>query len=132
MRIARSLGAAAILAALAPAPAFAQQLGIGTMAQGTAGYSMASAIAKTLADKGKVNIRVQPAGGTSQYVPLIDSGELDFGVVNIIEAKEALTGQGQMPPAQPGQPGQPGMVHVEGAGPIDPAIMGGPSTRSVA
>ena len=24
------------------------------------------------------------------------------------------------------------MVHVEGAGPIDPAVMGGPSTRSVA
>lgn len=24
-----------------------------------------------------------------------------------------------------------GMVHVKGAGPIDPAIMGGPSTRSV-
>ncbi len=27
---------------------------------------------------------------------------------------------------------QPGMVHVRGAGPIDPAVMGGPSTRSVA
>ena len=26
----------------------------------------------------------------------------------------------------------PGMVHVKGAGPIDPAIVGGPSTRSVA
>jgi hypothetical protein len=25
-----------------------------------------------------------------------------------------------------------GMVHVQGAGPIDPAIMGGPSSRSVA
>jgi hypothetical protein len=25
-----------------------------------------------------------------------------------------------------------GMVHVRGAGPIDPAILGGPSTRSVA
>ena len=25
-----------------------------------------------------------------------------------------------------------GMVHVQGAGPIDPAIIGGPSTRSVA
>jgi hypothetical protein len=25
-----------------------------------------------------------------------------------------------------------GMVHVKGAGPIDPAVMGGPSTRSVA
>jgi hypothetical protein len=30
-----------------------------------------------------------------------------------------------------GQQGQ-GVVHVQGAGPIDPAILGGPSTRSVA
>ncbi|MDN4518965.1 hypothetical protein JN086_16950 [Mycolicibacterium austroafricanum] len=27
---------------------------------------------------------------------------------------------------------QPEMVHVRGAGPIDPAVLGGPSTRSVA
>jgi hypothetical protein len=94
MRIARSFGAAAILAALTIGSASAQQFGIGTMAQGTAGYSMAAAIAKVLSDKAKLNVRVQPAGGTSQFVPLVDSGELDFGVVNIIEAKEALTGTG--------------------------------------
>lgn len=39
------------------------------------------------------------------------------------KAKDALSGQ---------QAQQPGMVNVQGAGPIDPAIMGGPSTRSVA
>ncbi len=86
--------AAAMFAAAFAVPAHAQQFGIGTMGQGTAGYSMAAAIAKVLADKAKLNVRIQPAGGTSQYVPLIDSGELDFGVVNIIEAKEALTGTG--------------------------------------
>jgi TRAP transporter TAXI family solute receptor len=86
--------AAAMLAVTLAAPAHAQQLGIGTMGQGTAGYSMAAAIAKVLSDKAKLNVRVQPAGGTSQFVPLVDSGELDFGVVNIIEAKEALTGTG--------------------------------------
>ncbi len=85
---------AALTGAFSALPASAQQLGIGTMGQGTAGYSMAAAIAKVLSDKGKLNVRVQPAGGTSAYVPLIESGELDFGVVNIIEAKEALTGTG--------------------------------------
>jgi hypothetical protein len=30
------------------------------------------------------------------------------------------------------QPQGPGAVHVQGAGPIDPAMLGGPSTRSVA
>jgi hypothetical protein len=90
----RTLAAAALTGAIAAAPASAQQLGIGTMGQGTAGYSMAAAIAKVLSDKAKLNVRVQPAGGTSQFVPLVDSGELDLGVVNIIEAKEALTGTG--------------------------------------
>jgi len=42
------------------------------------------------------------------------------------KAKEAAQ-QAQQAFAQQGQ----GMVHVHGAGPIDPAIMGGPSTRSV-
>ncbi len=93
MRMLRPLAAALCGAALAM-PAHSQQIGIGTMGQGTAGYSMAAAIAKTLSDKAKIGVRVQPAGGTSQFVPLIDSGELDFGVVNIIEAKEALTGTG--------------------------------------
>jgi hypothetical protein len=32
---------------------------------------------------------------------------------------------------QAGQQQGDGMVHVRGAGPIDPAVMGGPSTRSV-
>ena len=45
------------------------------------------------------------------------------------KAKKAAQ-QAQQAFAQP-QQGQ-GMVHVQGAGPIDPAIMGGPSTRSVA
>jgi len=50
------------------------------------------------------------------------------------KAKDAITGQAAaaQAAAQQGQGQQPGMVHVQGAGPIDPAIMGGPSTRSVA
>jgi hypothetical protein len=51
------------------------------------------------------------------------------------KAKDALAQQAQAAQAaaqgQQGQQGD-GMVHVKGAGPIDPAIMGGPSTRSVA
>lgn len=94
MRMLRTLAALTLTGALGAMPAFAQQLGIGTMGQGTAGYSMSAAIAKVLSDKAKLAVRVQPAGGTSQFVPLVDSGELDFGVVNIIEAKEALTGTG--------------------------------------
>jgi hypothetical protein len=47
------------------------------------------------------------------------------------KAKEAAA-QAQQAFAQGAQQQGDGMVHVRGAGPIDPAMMGGPSTRSVA
>lgn len=47
------------------------------------------------------------------------------------KAKKAAA-QAQQAFAQPTQPQGDGMVHVQNAGPIDPAVMGGPSTRSVA
>jgi hypothetical protein len=45
------------------------------------------------------------------------------------KAKDAAAASAQQAWAQ--QQGD-GMVHVQGAGPIDPAVIGGPSTRSVA
>ncbi len=47
------------------------------------------------------------------------------------KAKKAAQQAGQAFAPQAGQQGD-GRVHVQGAGPIDPAILGGPSTRSVA
>jgi hypothetical protein len=47
------------------------------------------------------------------------------------KAKEAAA-HAQQVFAQGAQRQGDGMVHVRGAGPIDPAMMGGPSTRSVA
>jgi hypothetical protein len=47
------------------------------------------------------------------------------------KAKEAAA-QAQQAFAQGAQQQGDGMVHVRGAGPIDPAMVGGPSTRSVA
>lgn len=48
------------------------------------------------------------------------------------EAAEQAMQQAQQPPQAPPAPSGDGMVHVEGAGPIDPAILGGPSTAAVA
>ncbi len=90
-----SLAALSIGACMAAAaPLSAQQLGIGTMGQGTLGYSIGAAIAKVLAEKGGVRASVQPAAGTSAYLPLIDNGEIDFGIANVVEAKEAAAGSG--------------------------------------
>ncbi|HEX7006678.1 MAG TPA: TAXI family TRAP transporter solute-binding subunit [Alphaproteobacteria bacterium] len=91
----RLLTATALAAAIALAagPVSAQQIGIGTMGQGTSGYSMGSAIAKLLGEKAQLGAVVQPAAGTSAYLPLLDSGELDFGIANVLETEAALNGE---------------------------------------
>ena len=47
------------------------------------------------------------------------------------KAKKAAQQAGQALAQQAGQQQGDGMVHVKGAGPIDTAMLGGPSTRSV-
>ena len=91
MRILTAIAVAAGLAAAA-GPVSAQQIGIGTTGQGTSGYSMGSAIAKVLDEKAKIRAVIQPAAGTSAYLPLLDTGELDFGFANVIETEAALNG----------------------------------------
>ena len=88
----RLVGAAALSVTLA-APGAAQQLGIATMGQGTSGYSMGTAIARVLSDNG-IGALVQPNAGTSAYMPLIQMGELDFGIANAIEVTDAHNGTG--------------------------------------
>lgn len=72
----------------------AQTLGIGTAPQGTIGYNMGSAIAKALADVEKLQSRVQPYSGSSAVFPLVNTGEMDLTVGNVLEAQEAANGEG--------------------------------------
>lgn len=81
-------------AALLPAGASAQVLGFGTAPQGTIGYNMGSAIAKVIAETEKLQSRVQPYSGSSAILPLVNSGELDLSVCNVLEAQEAAAGEG--------------------------------------
>ncbi|MGQ0662856.1 MAG: TAXI family TRAP transporter solute-binding subunit [Pseudomonadota bacterium] len=85
--------ALALVPALSGAAA-AQSVGVGTMSQGTLGYSAGAAIAKLLTEVARLEARVQPHGGTSAYLPLVNTGELDFGLANILETIEAVGGEG--------------------------------------
>ncbi len=71
-----------------------QTLGIGTAPQGTIGYNMGSAIAKALAEAEKIQSRVQPYSGSSAVFPLVNTGEMDLTVGNVLEAQEAANGEG--------------------------------------
>jgi len=81
-------------AALLAAGAQAQVLGFGSAPQGSIGYNMSSAIARTMAEAANIQSRVQPYSGSSAVLPLVNSGELDLTVCNVLEMQEAANGEG--------------------------------------
>lgn len=74
--------------------AMAQTYGLGTSPVGTMTYSAGSAIATVAAEKAGLQVRVQPYSGTTTVVPLLNSGEIDFSLINVLEAEQASTGTG--------------------------------------
>jgi TRAP transporter TAXI family solute receptor len=88
------IAAAGLLAAAVVQPAAAQPMGIGSSPQGTLTYAMAAAFANVLRETANIQARVQPQSGTGVMLPLINSGELDFGFVNTLELSEAYNGTG--------------------------------------
>ena len=84
----------AFLATAFACASHAQTLGIGTAPQGTIGYNMGSAIAKALSETEKIQSRVQPYSGSSAIFPLVNTGEMDLTVGNVLEAQEAAHGEG--------------------------------------
>ena len=87
-----SILAAGAMAAAIATPATAQIYSVGTGKQGFFTYSAGAAIAKVAADGG-LNLRVKPFGGSSAYVPGVNSGEQQFGLANELETHYAVTGQ---------------------------------------
>lgn len=95
-RLTTLIAAGAILAAgavplcLTAAPVAAQVVTIATGAQGSLAYSSGQAVAKVANENG-ITARAQPLVG---YLPLINSGEVDFGFSNGVEAAFAFSGTG--------------------------------------
>jgi uncharacterized protein len=83
-----------VCAALSAAAAQAQVLGFGSAPQGSIGYNMSSAIARVMSETANVQSRVQPYSGSSAVLPLVNSGELDLAVCNVLEIEEATRGEG--------------------------------------
>ncbi|MET0690579.1 MAG: TAXI family TRAP transporter solute-binding subunit [Candidatus Binatia bacterium] len=75
----------------------AQQLpksvAIGSNPPGSLFYALASGLAKVVSDAAAIQAQVQPYAGTSTFVPLFDSGELDLGVVNAVDMGMVYQGQ---------------------------------------
>jgi hypothetical protein len=59
---------------------------------GTVFYALASGLAKVVSDGAPMQMVVQPYSGTSTFLPMLDTGEIDFGINNAVDM--ALSYQG--------------------------------------
>ncbi|MCG6904441.1 MAG: TAXI family TRAP transporter solute-binding subunit [Rhodobacter sp.] len=84
-------------AAFIATTASAQVVTMATGAQGSVAFNSGQAVAKVANENG-ITVRTQPLVG---YLPLISSGEVDFGFSNGVEAAFALTGTGNYDRASP-------------------------------
>ena len=77
-------------------PARAQQLPrsvtLGTNPPGSVFYALASGLAKVVSGATPIQVGVQPYTGTSTFLPLVNTGELDFGVINAVDMGLAYQG----------------------------------------
>ncbi len=73
--------------------AMAQTVGIGTTKGGFTNQ-MGQALSKVVSQKTDLQMRSQPFGGSSVYVPAMDAGQLEFCLVNELEAYYAVSGTG--------------------------------------
>jgi len=87
--------AALTLALSAPqALAQGQAVSIGTNPPGSVFYAVGSGLSKVVSDRGTLRMAVQPYAGSSTFIPLLNSGEMEFGVVNAVDMALAYRGPG--------------------------------------
>lgn len=90
------LAAASVALSLATTSLHAQKVPnsttIGSNPAGSLFYSVASGLAKVISGAGPMQAVVQPYTGSSTFLPLLDSGELDFGIVNAVDMGMAYQG----------------------------------------
>jgi uncharacterized protein len=69
-----------------------RSIAIGTNPAGTGAHAMGSALAAVTSKATSIIGKVQPYNGPNAWISLLDGGELEFGVINILDAKMAATG----------------------------------------
>ncbi|HEX9661154.1 MAG TPA: TAXI family TRAP transporter solute-binding subunit [Candidatus Binatia bacterium] len=76
-------------------------IAIGTNPAGTGAHALASGLAAVASKKTSVSGKVQPYNGPNAWMTLLDNGELEFGIINILDSKMAATGTGNYKKAYP-------------------------------
>lgn len=71
----------------------AQVIAIASAPQGSIMYNASVAIAKVVNDKLNIPTRVQPTAGPSTFIPSMNLGEIEFGLINVDEVVTAFKGE---------------------------------------
>src|SRR5215470_16791474 len=79
---------------LAPAVSAQPSAMIGTNPPGSVLYVVGNALAKVATEAGTARLTVQPYAGSSTFLPMLESGELELGVNNAIDVGLAYNGPG--------------------------------------
>jgi uncharacterized protein len=69
-----------------------KSVNIGSNPPGSVFYALASGLAKVVSEGTPIQMAVQPYTGTSSFLPLLNSGELDFGINNFVDLALAYQG----------------------------------------
>ncbi len=77
-------------------------IAIGTNPAGTGAHAIASGLAAIASKSTQVSAKVQPYNGPNAWMPLLESGEIEFGIINILDSHMAATGTGNYKKAYPG------------------------------
>jgi len=77
---------------VADAQQLPRSLTIGANPPGTVFYALASGLAKFASEGAPFQMTVQPYTGTSTFLPLLNTGEIDFGINNAVDMALAYQG----------------------------------------
>jgi TRAP transporter TAXI family solute receptor len=70
----------------------AQVIALGTTQVG-ATFQLSTGIAKLVSEKSGLQMRTQPMAGAAQYAPLVNRGDIDFGISNVPELHYLTRGE---------------------------------------
>jgi TRAP transporter TAXI family solute receptor len=68
---------------------------VGVNPAGTVFYAVGGGLASVISGGAPFQAVIQPYTGTSTFLPLLDSGEIDFGIINAVEMNLAYQGAGR-------------------------------------
>jgi len=81
-----------LLAGTAQAQQPPKSVTVGTNPAGTVFYALAGGLASVISSAAPFQAVIQPYTGTSTFLPLLDNGEIDFGIINAVEMNLAYQG----------------------------------------